>query len=212
MSIIKFLGITGIVQNLSRWNKILEKNKTTRATRYIMARNPPFESKGAKAQREPTMDHHMVQNILGRVFRARGFSVAVEPRIDGVSSLPISPDLLVAKDDEALLVEVKVGKQKDSMVPAEAANEIALAGDLLTRRLETRSWRELVNIDTPRTLRSVLVIVNAEPSPSLLNFAGESNVEILKVSPNDLRSAMQSDQDLKILSDKFFQTIPATRR
>src|SRR5207249_6767672 len=61
----------------------------------------------------PQLSHNEAEAAIAKLFESAGFTVLSEPRISGVSSLPLNPDILAFKNDEVLIIEVKVGREKD---------------------------------------------------------------------------------------------------
>src|SRR3989442_3209803 len=140
--------------------------------------------------RPPVLSHQDAEATLVRIFQAAGFTVLPEPRIPGISYLPISPDILAFKDDQMLIVEVKVGSTKD--IVAEDAQGIEIARRLFATRTASSTWRTSLHLTDTSRIQSALIMIDAKPSPSLRSFAADTNVYLLTVDPQVIQRAMKT--------------------
>jgi hypothetical protein len=159
---------------------------------------------------EPTkLSHEEVERAIANLFQSAGFTVMREPRISGISSLPLTPDILVSRDNEVLILEVKVGQEMD--IVAEDAQAIEMARRLLATRIASTSWRTLLNLSSPSKVESGLVMVGAKPSKSFRSVAAESGLQLFDVDPIMIRRALETT-DAQELRSLFSQAMPALSR
>ncbi len=171
-----------------------------------MGPTPPTATSRRIGIFHPPLSHKEAETAVTKLFQAAGFTCFNEPRIGGISSLPISPDILAFKDDELLILEIKVGGEKD--VPAEDANGMESARRLLATRIASSSWRTLLNVANPTRVDSALVMIGAKPSAGLKSFAEEADIRLLPVDPEMIRRVMQTD-DKNELRSIFSEAVPS---